>query len=346
VKEEKKQGRSDRQRLKLLFLKKYLLENTDVDHPVKVTHIQSYLENERISVERKTVYTDIKLLNDDDDDITIETKRKAGEYFVAEREFELTDLQLIIDCIQTSQFLTQKYADELSEKLKTLTSRHGRKALNRRCSTPKRVRNMNGSAFWGIEDIHKAIDMNCKISFTFKGWDGDEDWIVSPVLLAWGDSHYFLHCVEHYGDHPSSKGYVLVDLMYDIRILEDEPREDIELFDKSDFDKLPTVTLIVDELYYKELLYFFDNNVKIIKKEKSTVKQDDNECVIDEFTVIVKTEVNSSFFEWLLEKGDGVDILSPNWVIEELYKYVVRRKDFYLDGEKLYTEKIKDMYNV
>jgi Fe2+ or Zn2+ uptake regulation protein len=337
-------GRSDGQRLKLLRLKQYLLENTDENHSVTVRDIIKHMDDERIAVERKTVYTDIKLLQDEEDDIEIESNRK-GEYAITAREFELTDLQLIIDCVQTSQFITQKYADELSEKLKGLTSKHGRKVLNRRCSIVNRVRNMNNSAFWGIDDIHKAIETNRKILFT-AGECFENKVIVSPISLIWHENNYFLFCfLNHvFNELPlgEDEEYALdqrttypVNKMYEIEIL-DEPREGIEKFSKSEIDEasvIPfsyigavetatTVTMrvfsLVMDMTIESLHYYFGNNVKIIQQK--------NEYDI---TVSVKTHINQGFFNWLIGMENNIEILSPDWILHDMYVHVIEKADYF-----------------
>ena len=114
---EKGKGRSQNQRLKLLYLLDYLLENTDETHTVKVDEIIKHFDNYyKIPIEQKTVCSDLHLL----DEYGYETQydgRTRG-WRLLDREFETQELQLLIDCVQSSRFITQKKAKELTDKLK------------------------------------------------------------------------------------------------------------------------------------------------------------------------------------------------------------------------------------
>ena len=129
---EKGKGRSKNQRLKLLYLLDYLLENTDETHTVKVQDIIEHFDNyHKIPIEQKTVCADLHLL----DEFGYETQydgRTRG-WRIIEREFDTQELQLLIDSVQASRFITQKQAKTLTEKLKKKASRFDRVLLDRRC---------------------------------------------------------------------------------------------------------------------------------------------------------------------------------------------------------------------
>lgn len=106
---EKGKGRSQNQRLKLFYLLDYLLENTDETHTVKVQEIIDHFDNYyKIPVEQKTVCSDLHLL----DEYGYETQydgRTRG-WRIVDREFDTQELQLLIDSVQSSRFITQKQA--------------------------------------------------------------------------------------------------------------------------------------------------------------------------------------------------------------------------------------------
>ena len=153
----KGQGRSYNQRLKLFHLLDYLMENTDIEpgHTVKTSKIVEYLNNIEVPVEKKTVVTDIHLLQEYG--IEIEYDYKEQGYRIIDREFQLHELQLLIDSVQSSKFVTQKMAKELTDKLKKQASRFDRVTLDRRTYVANRVRSMNDSIFYHVDDLHAAI---------------------------------------------------------------------------------------------------------------------------------------------------------------------------------------------
>ena len=95
-------GRSENQRLKLFYVLDYLLERTDDEHTVKTIQIVEYLNSKDIPIERKTVVSDLHLLKEYG--IVIAYDPKSQGYRIIDREFELQELQLLIDSVQSSIF--------------------------------------------------------------------------------------------------------------------------------------------------------------------------------------------------------------------------------------------------
>ena len=342
-------ARSANQRLKLLRLKQYLLENTDENHSVKVSDIISYLSGIRIDVERKTVYTDIDLLIDEEEDIIIDKEKHTGEYRIVGREFELSDLQLIIDCVQSSKFITQKYANELTEKLKTLTSKYGRTLLNRRCLVIDRARSLNKYVFGGVDEIHRAIEMDRKIKFIYSTHDkpnqknererlvspsthdkpnqkNERERLVSPITLIWHDGNYYLYTTN-------DRRY-RVDRMRNISCVEDEAREGMASYSKSKIQeasagmfsafsgKQELVSIRFANRYTDTVIDRFGDKVRMIP---------DGE---DYFTVTVKIEVNFQFYGWVFGLGRRVKILSPDWVVGKMRQYLAEVTEEYQTDTK------------
>ena len=110
-------AKSDNQKLKIFYILDYLQKNSHQDHPVRASELQSMLEHQHnIRCERKTIYSDIAALQDYGIDI-VSLPGKNGGYYIASRNFELPELKLLIDAVQSSRFLTEKKSRELIEKL-------------------------------------------------------------------------------------------------------------------------------------------------------------------------------------------------------------------------------------
>ena len=162
----KGKGRSQNQRLKLFYLLDYLLEHTDETHTVKAQEISEHLFNyHRIPVEQKTVYSDLHLLDEYGYEVQYDGRTKGWR--LIEREFDTQELQLLIDSVQASRFITQKKAKELTDKLKKKASRFDRVLLDRRCYVPNRVRSVNNSVFYHLDDLHTAIANDWQITFKY-----------------------------------------------------------------------------------------------------------------------------------------------------------------------------------
>ena len=83
------------------------LERTDEEHPMSVKDLIIYLNSLGISAERKTVYDDIETLRNFGMDILNRREQPAG-FYVASRKFELPELKLLVDAIQSSKFITER----------------------------------------------------------------------------------------------------------------------------------------------------------------------------------------------------------------------------------------------
>ena len=85
--------KSEGQKLKLLYLADLLRRETDEDHALSMSDILSRLEELGVHAERKSIYDDLRALEDYGMDI-IATRGRAGGYQLAHREFELPELKL------------------------------------------------------------------------------------------------------------------------------------------------------------------------------------------------------------------------------------------------------------
>ena len=120
-------------KLKLLYLARYLREQTDEQHPKTMQDMIAYLAGCGISAERKSLYDDLELLRVYGMDVQ-SVKGKSFGYFLGERDFQLPELKLLIDVVQASPFLTQSKSMALIGKLERLTSRPNARQLSGRSS--------------------------------------------------------------------------------------------------------------------------------------------------------------------------------------------------------------------
>lgn len=319
---EKRKGRSQNQRLKLFYLLDYLLEETDETHRKKVQEIIEHFENYyKIPVEQKTVCSDLHLL----DEYGYETQydgRTRGWRIIG-REFETQELQLLIDSVQASRFITQKKAKELTDKLKAKASRFDRVLLERRCYVPNRVRSMNDKIFYSLDDLHIAIANDWQITFRYFYFTPKKErayykktYSASPYALLWSDNNYYLLAYES-----GKMKHFRVDKMDGIDIVHTK-REGKEVFKDM---KLSERSLRMFSMFsgkVQKVKIRFSNhlaNVVIDRfgKDITMIPEDEKH-----FTIHTDIEVSPQFFGWLCGLGRGVRILAPAEVVEEMGNYV------------------------
>lgn len=328
---EKGKGRSQNQRLKLLYLLDYLLEQTDETHTVKVQEIIEHFDNyHKLPIEQKTVCSDLHLL----DEYGYETQydgRTRG-WRIVEREFETQELQLLIDSVQSSRFITQKQAKNLTDKLKAKASRFDRVLLDRRCYVPNRVRSSNDSVIYHLDDIHAAIANDWKITFQYFYFSPQKQkvyykkgskYTASPHALLWSENNYYLLAYES-----GKMKHFRVDKMDGIELLA-QKREGKEIFKDM---KLSERSLRVFSMYsgkVQRVKLRFSNhlaNVVIDRFGKDITMVPDEE---KHFTIHTDIEVSPQFYGWLCGLGRGVRVVSPPEVVEEMGNYVKKIAEMY-----------------
>ena len=151
-------SKQSNQKLKLLQLNKFFLENTDENHTASINEIIDYLQGLGISAERKSLYDDFEQLRSFGTEVmTLKTKNGTG-YYVADRLFEVSELKLLVDAVQVAKFITDKKSHALIRKLESLCSRHEAAELSRQVTILGRIKSMNESIYYNVDKIHTAIE--------------------------------------------------------------------------------------------------------------------------------------------------------------------------------------------
>ena len=160
-------ARSAYQKLKPLYIMNYLLQNSDEDHLVSMSQLIEHLAAHGIPSERKSVYDDIEALRVFGLDIVQGGSGKNAGYYIANRSFELPELKLLVDSVQSSKFITHKKTATLIKKIETLASIHEAQLLNRQVYVKNRIKTMNESIYYNVDAIHAGIASNRKIRFHY-----------------------------------------------------------------------------------------------------------------------------------------------------------------------------------
>ena len=185
---------------RLLMLIKLLQDHTDEEHPVSTRDIMAYYKENGMSSDRKTLDADIKLLQEQGFDL-IKIKSSPNKYYIASREFELPELKLLIDAVQSSRFITEKKSRELSKKLAGLASAEQAKELDRHTGVNGRAKSTNEQQLYTVDTITKAINEKKKIRYQYQEYDGKkrkilrndgEVYVLSPYMLYWNEDFYYV----------------------------------------------------------------------------------------------------------------------------------------------------------
>lgn len=310
------------QKLKILYLMKIFLEETDEKHPLSIQELISKLDLHGISAERKSLYADIETLRQFGLDLLMDKGKTTG-YYLASRDFELAELKLLVDTIQSARFLTKKKSKELIEKIKKLTDQHNAQNLQRQVYVANRLKSINESIYYNVDTLHEAIAKGRKVSFQYFDYDMEKKkvyrkegkrYIISPYSLLWDDENYYV--IAYYEKHHHFVHY-RVDRMASVEV-STEQREELKegtYFDVAEYAKKTfsmfggedqRVKLLFEEELVNQVLDRFGNEVNFqVESPKS-------------FSIRVQVKVSSTFYAWVAQYEGKVQILEPP-IVQEGY---------------------------
>lgn len=301
---------------------KILMEQTDEQHPMTVNELIEELTKYDITAERKSIYTDIELLIEFGLDI-ICLKGRANQYFIGARDFELPELKLLVDAVQSSRFITYKKSEHLISKLERLASVHEAKQLHRHVVVSDQIKTLNENIYYNVDEINKAIQEDKQVRFKYFDYSLDKEveyrkngewYYASPYALMWDDDNYYM--VAYYEKYQDISNF-RVDRMENIETLDVEQiKIDCDMgFNVADYSKkmfrmfsgeTDKVKLRFDNSLINVVLDRFGKGIEIIK------------CDNDSFTIEVEIVVTNTFLSWIFMFGDKGRILEPIFLKEKM----------------------------
>ncbi len=308
------------QKLRPLYVLRLLWEKTDENHSLSCADILTALKAEGIEAERKTVYDDIAQLEHFGFDIA-QTRGKDGGYRLISRDFELSELVLLADAVQSSRFITEKKSDALIKKLASLASVYEAKQLARQVHVAGRIKNMDETIFYNVDAVHTAINEDRQIRFTYVDWNENKEVVarhggavyrVSPWAMCWDDENYYLVA---YDSAAEKIKHYRVDKMHRITLC-DELREgqdaagsfDIGAYSGRLFSMFGGeecfVTLVCENSRAGIVIDRFGKDIPFRKVDG------------EHFELTVKVALSSHFYTWLMNFGKGIVIKSPKKAID------------------------------
>lgn len=328
-------AKGENQKLKLLYLLDILNKYTDDEHFITMQEIVKRLADCGVNAERKTLYNDLEELRTYGIDVIGEKDGLGYNYHIGNRKFELAELKLLVDAVQSSRFITKAKSKELIKKLNDLTSKYHAEELNHQVFVAGRVKTMNESIYYNVDLIHTAISEDVKIRFRYFMWNENKKQVyrrngayysVSPWGLTWDDENYYL---IGYDDEYEAIRYYRVDKMKKI-VLSDEKREGRDSFKSVDmavyskkrfgmFDGEETeVELLCDNDMAGVIIDRFGKNTPFVKRDE------------EHFVALVSVAVSIQFLGWVMSLGEGVKIVGPESVVLQMQDEVKRLKYAYL----------------
>ena len=327
-------GPRSNQKLKIMYLMKILLDETDETHDITLNEIVKKLKSYNVTAERKSLYDDIENLRQFGFDIIGSQYGRSYHYKIASRDFQLVELKLLVDAVQSAKFITKKKSDELIKKIESFASKYEAKQLHRQVNVNGRVKSMNERVYYSVDTIHDALCKECQIKFQYFSWTVDKKmelkhdgvyYSVSPWALCWDDEKYYL---IGYDNREMKIKHFRVDKMTNVSAT-DEKRLGKEsfaeikmseytnkLFGMFDGD-LESVTLLCENHTANVIIDRFGTDIPIIKTDK------------EHFTVKVKVSVSKIFLGWIMAIP-GIKIVAPESTVDMMKDEIKRLQEMYM----------------
>ncbi len=317
-------AKSANQKIKILYLMRILLEQTDEEHGLSLEEITARLSEYGIDAERKTLYDDLEVLRTFGIDIE-KRKSKTVRYHVVSRDFEIPELRLLVDAVQSSKFITHKKSLALIKKIESFASRHEAQSLQRHVYVANRIKTMNESVYYIIDDIHDAINQDVQVSFQYFQWNEKKEKVlrhngaaitVSPWALIWDDENYYLIA---YDTAAGKTKHYRVDKILKLQLTE-KKRDGAQTF--TDFDTA---------IYSKSTFGMFSGKIEAVtlrcRNTLAGVMIDRfgrdtpfTDITDTHFTAHIKVQTSPIFLTWLMNFGQDVKILSPEPMKKEFVR--------------------------
>lgn len=310
-------AQSEQSKQKLLSLLRIFWERTSPQTGLTLEEIQAALAADGISAERKSVYTDIRLLQEFGLTIEKRQENRRHTYHLTEHLFSLSELKLLTDAIGSSRSIPEGKSREIVRKLKLLTDRRTSRALDRQITVTGRVKQMNEAVLQNIDLLQTAIQAGRQISFGYWEWTVNKEQVLrhggrryqlSPWTLLWEDENYYLLA---YNAETDSIRHYRVDRMTAMEIC-DSPREGQAAFDALDFTSYSRgmfgmfggtpepITLRCENTLAGIIIERFGKNPTFFKEADGA-----------HFTVTVRVVPCDLFWAWVIGFGGRMQIIEP-----------------------------------
>ena len=305
------------QKSKLVTLLRIFEQRTDENHRLNVPQLVQMLDAQGILAERKSIYSDIETLRSLGYDIQLQRGRGGG-YWLASRAFELSELKLLVDAVQSSKVISVRTSNKIIHKLEKLCSDYEGTQLQRQVYVEGRPKSDSQTLLYSIDALHTAINRGCLVQFRYRG--STEVRTVSPWQLAWDNGCYYLIA---YQDEKAPLGlrHYRVDRMAGVLVL-DEPRRGKEAFKAFD---LPAYLRKHFNMYggpeYRVTLRCTADVESAMRerfgKGPLFVPEADGHFHFD-----VPVCVSQQFFGWVCSFGGKVEVTAPAEVRAQLHEMV------------------------
>lgn len=324
-------------KIKLLKMWEILKSQTDEEHPMSTNELIEKLSLEGISVDRKILYSDIELLNQNGYEV-ITQRERSNVYYVEDRSFFEHEVRILMDAVKSAAFITEKKTEELINKIAVLAGSKRGRLLKENVTKFSTVKANNESIYYSVDPIVQAIKKKKKIGFNYSDYNIKRErvprmdkndptqkrwYVVNPVATVIDNGQYYLSCYDdrHGGDMANYR----IDRMDNVTVLDDYITKNPKLdASKSRTKKFvtymgdpKTVVFHADKSLIDLLFDEFGNNIKMRELENGRLH-----CTVD-------VQQSPTFINWCCSFGSRLTVISPPSTINEIKKHLEETAEQY-----------------
>ena len=326
-----------KQKLKLYYLSKIMVEKTDDEHAITMPEIQQALGEYGVTADRKSLYDDLETLSVLGIEVIGEKEGRNYYYHVGKKLFEIAELKLLVDAVQSSKFITEKKSKDLIRKLTGFASNYEAMQLRRQVVVQGRVKSMNESIYYVVDEIHHAIANNKKIRFEYMRWNlskklerkRDKFYEVSPWTLLWDNENYYLIA---YDSEAGKIKHYRVDKIRSVEVL-DVKREGKEAFGKLDIAGYTSKTFRMYGGEAVKVRLRFKNDLVGVMIDRFGKEIPIHETDIDDWSeTTVEVALSKQFYGWIFSLGPNIKIVGPEDVVRSFGEELEMMRNLYFCG--------------
>jgi len=321
------------QKLKIMYLMKILMEETDENHAITLQEIVDKLNAYGVTAERKSLYSDIENLRIFGLDIAGYQMDRTFYYQVVNRDFQLPELKLLVDAVQASKFITEKESTELIKRLSAYASKYQAAQMHRQVYVNGRVKSRNEKNYYSVDDVYTAIDNDKRISFQYFHYDvnkkevlahGGKIYEVSPWAMCWDDEKYYMVA---YDEEAGKIKHYRVDKMIKTNVV-NKRRIGKDAFKKENMAQYThrLFGMFDGEVTGVELLC--DNSMTDVIFDRFGLDTRIQKIDENHFSAKVNVAVSNLFFGWIMAL-EKVQIIGPSDVVDKMKNHIKQQYDMY-----------------
>ena len=324
-------------KIKLLKMWEILKSQTDEEHPMSTNELIEKLNAEGVQVDRKILYSDIELLNENGYEVLTERSR-SNLYYVEDRSFYEHEVRILMDAVKAAAFITEKKTDELINKIAMLAGSKRGKVLKENITKFPIVKANNEMIYYSVDPIVQAIKQKRKIGFNYSDYNVKRErvyrmdkenptqkrwYVVNPVATVMDNGQYYLVCYDD--RHGGAVANYRIDRMDNVKMLDEpltkNPTLDMNKFKRKQFEMYggdtKTVVFEVNKALIDVVFDKFGKDVKMRELGNGNLH-----CTVE-------VQQSPTFINWCCSFGARLTVISPPSTINEIKKHLDETREQY-----------------